>query len=99
MKEKDILFGSITSSPAQSFLLHFGITVSGLLVLYEPVKPKEKRTKKGDNRKSFDRTNQPRIRTAQTLSFWILSFWILRSWIPSFSKRYIRFRRSDRTCT
>ncbi|EKG09379.1 hypothetical protein MPH_13595 [Macrophomina phaseolina MS6] len=33
---------------------------------------------------------------------WILSSWILRSWILrilSSSKRYIRFRRSDRTCT
>ena len=54
MKEKDILFGSITFSPAQSFLLYFGIIVLELLVLYEPAKLKERRIKKGDNRKSFN---------------------------------------------
>jgi hypothetical protein len=58
MEEKDIVFGSIISSPALNFFLHFRITVSEPLVLYELAKSNEKRMKKGNNRKSFDRTNQ-----------------------------------------
>src|SRR6266516_1324432 len=98
MTERDMLFGSITSSPALNFSLHIGITVSELLVLYEPAELKEKRTKKGDNWKSFDQSNQPKITTAQTLSSWILSSQTLRYRILSSSKPYIQFRRSERTC-
>ena len=63
MKEEDILFSSIISSLAQSFLSYFGITISEPQVPYEPAELKEKRIKKEDSRKSFDRTNQLRIRT------------------------------------
>jgi hypothetical protein len=81
MEEKDILFSSITSSPAQSFFQHFGIMISEPLVLYGLAKPREKRMKKRDNKKRFNRTNLLKRRTAQILSSYILKSQILRSQI------------------
>src|SRR6266516_6629678 len=90
MEEKDILFGSIISLLAQSFLPHFGIMVSEPLVLYELAKRKEKRAKKGDKRKRFSRTKMlssqilsSQILSSQILSSQILSSQILRSQILS----------------
>src|SRR2546430_230413 len=54
MEENNILFSSIIFLPVLNFSLHFETTASKPLILYELVKPSEKKMKRKDKKKNVN---------------------------------------------